>query len=309
MVLKIFKYFIQFIIVLSLFMTFKIIGPRNASFMGSSLAKIFGPLLRSKRIIEKNLKICFKKIDQKEIKRISLGMWDNIGRTFSEYVFLNNFQKKNNYLIRLHGTEYLNEIKNSNKPVVFVSGHFANFELMAMKLNSYGIRLAAMYRPLNNIFLNPIMEYLRLKYVCPIMIKKGRSNIRELLNKIKNGYSIALMVDQRTSEGKKVEFFNYPALTTTIPAQISLKYNYKVVPLYIERLSDSNFEVTIYKPIEFKKSGNHEKDTYYLTLEINKQIEKMILKKPEHWLWLHNRWKILKYVGSTLELNLSEKSH
>jgi len=106
-----------------------------------------------------------------------------------------------------------------------------------------------------------------------------------------------------------VSFFNYPALTTTIPAQISLKYNYKVVPLYIERLSDSNFEVTIYKPIEFKKSGNHEKDTYYLTLEINKQIEKMILKKPEHWLWLHNRWKILKYVGSTLELNLSEKSH
>ena len=291
MVLKIFKYFIQFIIVLSLFMTFKNIGLRNASFMGSSLAKIFGPLLRSKRIIEKNLKICFKKIDQKEIKRISLGMWDNIGRTFSEYVFLNNFQKKNNYLIRLHGTEYLDEIKNSNKPVVFVSGHFANFELMAMKLNSYGIRLAAMYRPLNNIFLNPIMEYLRLKYVCPIMIKKGRSNIRELLNNIKSGYSVIIIADQRTSEGKKIEFFNYPALTTTIPAQISLKYNCKIVPLRMERLSYNNFEMTVYKPFEYKKTDNYEKDSYNLTLEINKQLEKMILKKPEQWLWSHNRWK------------------
>ena len=115
--------------------------------------------------------------------------------------------------------------------------------------------------------------------------------MRELLGKIKNGYSVALLVDQRTSEGKKVEFFNFPALTTTVPAQISLRFDYKIVPIYIKRLSDINFEIVINKPFEYKKSGNYEKDSYDLTLEINKIIEKMILKKPEHWLWLHNRWK------------------
>jgi KDO2-lipid IV(A) lauroyltransferase len=289
--MKIFKYFLEFTIVLSLFATFRIIGLQSASFMGSYLAKIFGPLFRSKRIIEKNLKICFKKIDQKEIKRISLGMWDNIGRTFSEYIFLKNFQKNHNHLIKLNGAEYLDEIKNNKKPVVFVSGHLANFELLGTKLNRYGIRFCAIYRPLNNIFLNPIMEYLRLKYVCPIMIKKGRSNIRELLNKIKSGYSVIIIADQRTSEGKKIEFFNCPALTTTIPAQISLKYNCKIVPLRMERLSYNNFEMTIYKPFEYKKSDNYEKDTYSLTLQVNKQLEKMILKRPEQWLWSHNRWK------------------
>ena len=289
--MKIFKYFIQFTIVLSLFATFKIIGLQNASFMGSSLAKIFGPLFRSKKIIEKNLNICFKNIEQKEIKRISLGMWDNIGRTFSEYAFLKNIQKNHNNLIKLHGTEYLDEIKNNNKPVVFISGHFSNFELLGTKLNRYGIRFCAMYRPLNNIFLNPIIEYLRLKYVCPIMIKKGRSNIRELLNNIKSGYSVIIIADQRTSEGKKIEFFNYPALTTTIPAQISLKYNCNVLPLRMERLSYNKFEMTVYKPLEYKKTDNYEKDSYNLTLEINKQLEKMILKKPEQWLWSHNRWK------------------
>ena len=289
--MKIFKYFIQFTIVLSLFATFRIIGLQSASFMGSCLAKILGPLFRSKKIIEKNLNICFKKIDQKEIKKISLGMWDNIGRTFSEYVFLKNFQKNHNNLIKLSGTEYLDEIKNSNKPVVFVSGHFSNFELLGTKLNRYGIRFCAIYRPLNNIFLNPIMEYLRLKYVCPMMFKKGRSNIRELLNNIKSGYSVIIIADQRTSEGKKIEFFNCPALTSTMPAQISLKYNCKIVPLYMERLSYNNFEMTVYKPFEYKKSDNYEKDSYNLTLEINKQLEKMILRKPEQWLWPHNRWK------------------
>ncbi len=289
--MKIFKYFLEFTIVLSLFGTFKIIGLQSASFMGSYLAKIFGPLLRSKRIIEKNLKICFKKIDQKEIRKISLGMWENIGRTFSEYIFLKNFQKNHNHLIKLNGTKYLDEIKNGNKPVIFVSGHFSNFELLGTKLNQYGIRFCAIYRPLNNIFLNPIMEYLRLKYVCPIMIKKGRSNIRELLNKIKSGYSVIIIADQRTSEGKKIEFFNCPALTTTIPAQISLKYNCKILPLRMERLSYNNFEMTIYKPFEYKKSDNYEKDTYNLTLQVNKQLEKMILERPEQWLWSHNRWK------------------
>ena len=289
--MKIFKYFIEFIVVSSLFATFRIIGLQNASFMGSYLAKVLGPLFRSKKIIEKNLNICFKKISQEEIKKISHGMWDNIGRTFSEYVFLKNFNKNHDNLIKLNGREYLDEIKNSNKPVVFVSGHISNFELLGTKLNRYGIRFCAIYRPLNNIFLNPIMEYLRLKYVCPIMIKKGRSNIRELLNKIKSGYSVIIIADQRTSEGKKVDFFNHAALTTTIPAQISLKYNYKIVPLRMERLSYNNFEMTVYKPFEYKKTDSYEKDIYNLTLETNKQIEKMILKKPEQWLWSHDRWK------------------
>ena len=103
--MKIFKYFFQFLIVISLFATFKVIGQRNASFASSCLAKIFGPWFRSKKIIEKNLKICFKKIDTLEIEKISFGMWSNIGRTFAEYVFLKDFQKKIK-LVKINGTEY-----------------------------------------------------------------------------------------------------------------------------------------------------------------------------------------------------------
>ena len=289
--MKIFKYFLQFLIILSLFIIFKIIGLQKGSLLGSFLGRFFGPMFRSKKIIEKNLNICFKKITQNEIENISLGMWDNIGRTFSEYIFLKNFQRDHNNFIKINGKEYLDEIKKNNEQVVFVSGHFSNFELLGTKLNSLGIKFFAIYRPLNNFFLNPVMEYLRLKYVCPVMIKKGRSNIRELINKIKNGYSVIVLADQRTSEGKKIQFFDATALTTTMPAQISLKYNCKIVPLRMERLPTGNFEMTIYKPLENEKTDNYEKDCYNLTLEINKQLEKMILKKPEQWLWSHNRWK------------------
>lgn len=289
--MKLFKYFLQFILVISLLATFKIIGLQNASFISSWLAKLFGPLFRSKNIIEKNLNICFKEINQEEINKISIAMWDNIGRTFSEYVFLSYFKKNHNNLIKLKGSEYLDEIKKSNQPVVFVSGHFSNFELLGTKLNSYGIRFAAMYRPLNNIFLNPVIEYLRLKYICPIMIKKGRRNVRELLNKIKEGYSVIILADQRTSEGKKIDFFNSPALTSTMPAQISLKYNCKIVPLHMQRLANGNFEMTIHKPFDHEKTQNYEEDCNELTQRINKQLEKIILNVPEQWLWSHNRWK------------------
>ena len=194
--------------------------------------------------------------EEKETEIIN-GMWSNIGRTFAEYVFLKDFKfnKTNFDHIKINGTNYLNEVKNNNEPAIFYSGHFANFELMAMELDKFGIKCAAIYRPLNNFFLNPLMEYLRMKYICPNQIPKGRMGIREIISKVKDGYSIALMVDQRVSEGPRTLFFNKPAHTTTIPAQLALKYKCKLVPISLERKEGSNFEMTIYEPYKIKKNN------------------------------------------------------
>ena len=291
--MKIIKYFFEFISIISLFCIFKIIGLKNASNLGSILGKIIGPFFRSKNIIKQNIKIGLGDIDQKKEKEIINGMWSNIGRTFGEYIFLKNFKlNKTGFLhMKITGIEYLDEIKKSNKPVVFFSGHFANFELMAMELNKFGIKLAAIYRPLNNFFLNPLMEYLRMKYICPMQIPKGIYGAREIIKKIKDGYSIALMVDQRVSEGPRISFFNKEAHTTTIPTQIALKYNCKLVPIYIERKNGINFEMVIHKPYEIIKTGVHEEDLKNNSLTINQNIEKMIIKNPTQWIWSHNRWK------------------
>ena len=291
--MKTIKYFFEFITVITLFFIFKIIGLKNASNLGSMIGKFFGPLFRSKSITKENIKIGLGEISKKNEKEIINGMWSNIGRTFAEYVFLKDFKfsKINFNHVEINGTKYLDEIKKNNQSVIFYSGHFANFELMAMELDKFGIKCAAIYRPLNNFFLNPVMEYLRMKYICPNQIPKGRIGMREIISKMKNGYSIALMVDQRVSEGPREAFFNKPAHTTTIPAQLALKYGSKLVPISLERKEGIKFIMTIHEPYKVKKTGYEDQDTKNITLKINQILEKMIIKNPKQWIWSHNRWK------------------
>tara|TARA_Y100001935_G_scaffold36512_1_gene29124 strand:- start:3386 stop:4033 length:648 start_codon:yes stop_codon:yes gene_type:complete len=215
-------------------------------------------------------------------------MWNNYGRVFAEYVFMKNF--RNNQLndnIKIIGNDILEEIKKNNQKVIFVSGHFSNFELMAMQIEKAGIKLAAIYRPLNNIFVNKIMERIRRKYICKTQIKKGIGGLKELLKLNKDGYSTALMIDQRVSQGIKSNFFNEKAYTTTIPAQLVKKFKIPVVPIFIERYEDIKFKMTVFKPIKFDENQTIED----ITNQLNKILEKMIISEPNFWIWSHNRWK------------------
>ena len=215
-------------------------------------------------------------------------MWNNYGRLFAEYVFIKDFRYGQlAEKINIEGYEILDQIKKSNKQVIFVSGHFSNFELMAMSLEKTGIKLSTIYRPLNNIFLNGIMEGIRRKYICKYQIKKGIGGLKKLINLKKKNFSTALMIDQRLSEGILSDFFNQKALTTTIPAQLVKKFDIPVIPVHIERIKNLNFKISIKEPINFSKEETIEN----ITLKLNQILETMILKNPEQWIWSHNRWK------------------
>ena len=286
--MKYIKYFFQFLLAIISFIIFKILGVNNSSNLSGKIFEFIGPYFRSKKLIYSNISKAYPNSDKKELKKITKSMWNNYGRVFSEYMFIKDFRSgKLSDKIEIVGKEYLDEIKNLNKQVVFISGHFSNFELMAMYLEKSGIQLSAIYRPLNNIFLNIIMEKIRNKFICKNQIKKGLGGLKKLIGFINKNYSTALMIDQRVSEGILSDLFNTKALTTTIPAQLVKKYNMPIVPVYIERISGINFKLEIEEPIIFSK-----KDTIQdITNQLNKILEKMILKKPEQWIWSHNRWK------------------
>ena len=286
--MKIIRYFFEFLIILLLFVTFKILGFKLASNFGGYIGKIIGPFFRSKKKIKLNIKRALPKKNEEEINSIIKKMWENYGRILSEYMFIKNFRNSNNEkFLTVDGQEILDEIKSSKKPVVFISGHFNNFELMAMQIEKSGIDLAAIYRPLNNIFLNKIMESIRIKSICRKQIKKGRAGTRDIIELFKKNYSIALMIDQRLSESIRLDFFGQGASTTTLPAQISKKFGCKIVPIYIERINGIYFKMKINKPITFDKDTSVEE----ITLKLNKWLEKMILNNPEQWIWSHDRWK------------------
>ena len=286
--MKYLSYFIQFIFTIISFIVFKIIGANLASNLSGKIFEKIGPFFRSKKIIYSNIKRAIPNIENKELRKISSLMWNNYGRVFAEFMFMKDFRTgKLAQNIEINGMSILEKIKSNKEQVVFISGHLSNFELMAMYLEKSGINLCAIYRPLNNIFLNKLMESIREKYICKNQIKKGIGGLKKLIFLKNKNLSTALMIDQRVSEGILSNFFNEKALTTTIPAQLVKKFNIPIVPIYIERVDGLKFKISINEPVFFSK----ETSIKTITDELNKILEKMVIKKPDQWIWSHNRWK------------------
>jgi len=284
--IKFFIYFLQSILIYLFFLLGKIMGLNLSRKVFSWIFCLIGPIFKSNKVIDKNLHIFSKNISDDEKKQITKSMWNNYGKTFIEYIHLNILQKESSH-IQIKGESNLMRPIHSSKPVIFISGHFANFELMSMEITKKKINLATIYRPLNNFFLNPLMEYLRKKYICKNQIKKGIKGVREAIEYIQKRNSVALMIDQRVSEGDRINLFNKPALTTTLPAQLALKYKLEIIPVFIERKKDDNFIIEFFDPIQSDKF----RDKLDLSLKLNSILESMIVRNPKQWIWTHNRWK------------------
>ena len=287
--MKTLRYFIEFLFIKLFFLIFKIIGYKNSSNLGAKIGSFIGPFFRSKSVTKKNIQNCLPDLPQEQVEILIKTMWENYGRIFSEYMFIEKFRsKKLEKYLNISGVKTLEKIKKNGKPVVFISGHFNNFELMAMQLELNGIKLSAVYRPLNNFFLNRTMEDLRKNFICKNQIKKGLGGVREIIKAFSQNTSVAMMIDQRVTEGEKSILFNKDTFTTTIPAQLVKKYNCPVVPIYIKRRNNVYFDITIEDPIYFNKLD----DIKNITLKLNKWLENKILLCPDQWIWTHNKWKL-----------------
>lgn len=267
----------------------------RASAVGGWITRRFGPLLarRVQRRARANLACAFPEKTEAEIAAILRGVWDNLGRTSAEFFHLGAFRPfEDGGRVNVEGREHLEALKASGRPAVFVSGHFANWEVAAIALHRAGIETCVAYRPANNIFIDEAILETRARVMSATTAPKGPEGMRKMMAALKAGRSLAMLVDQKLNDGVEADLLGRPAMTAPAPARLALRFGAPVAPLAIERNGGANFTVRIYPPIGIADiaGASEEARTLTLTQNINDFLSERIRARPGEWLWLHNRW-------------------
>ncbi|HET7334511.1 MAG TPA: lysophospholipid acyltransferase family protein [Rhizomicrobium sp.] len=239
----------------------------------------------------KNLAAAFPEKSKTEIDKIIKEMWDNLGRTIAEYAHLDKFSiHGKNPRLEISNLDIAPELLSRNKGIIFVSGHFANWETMPFAAVQYGLEGGEVYRPVNNPFIDRWLVRQRQANGPKDQIAKGPLGTRRIFTLLRSGKAVYLLADQKTNEGIAAPFFGRPAMTTPAPAALALKLDAIVLPISNERLGGARFRLTIHPPIEFVASGDSDRDVLALTVKINAAIEQYVRARPSQWLWIHRRW-------------------
>ena len=284
----------EFLLALALGAFFRLVGIDAASAIAGKFTRMVGPLISPIQHRGRvNLKIAFPDMPDSEAAAILRDVWENLGRTTAEFAHLAMFDPETDPCrVEIVGRERLQAIAQGGRPAIFVSGHFGNWEVMSIALHALGVDYGVIYRAANNPLIDGLIIKERARVMSRRQIPKGKRGGRDMIDALKSGASLAMLVDQKLNTGGIASpFFGKPAQTAPAAARLSLKYDAPVIPIEIERLTGSRFRVSAHEPIEFRASGDVGADTQALTDLINFEIEKMIRARPGQWLWLHRRWE------------------
>lgn len=254
----------------------------RASGFAGKLVRAVGPLLRSvHRRGEANLRLIYPDMTAAERSAILRDAWENIGRTMAEYAHLETIAER----VTVENIEKLRVYAEEGKQAIFVSGHFANWEVLGAVIRREGVKFAAVYRAPNNALVDEHIIKVRAKTMTRYQVPKGKRGGRELISALKSGLSLTMVTDQKLNDGIEVPFMGHPAMTAPAPARLAKKNGIPLVPLQLVRKPGARFVVTVHDPIE---PGDRSVED--LTEEVNEMLGKFILARPEQWLWFHRRW-------------------
>lgn len=289
---KTIRYLIEAFIVKFALWCFYAIGYKRASDMASKLARMIGKIHPTHKLAYQNLSKSFPQLSTKEKEKILDDMWDNLGRIVGEYVHLarldaNEMVKK--YVITNEETKKnIAMLKQSKQGGIIFSGHIGNWEAGPKALMAHGLDVHTVYRPLNNPYVEEMTASIRGSKLIP----KGVQGTKQIIEALRKGEYVIILMDQKISEGEPVPFFFDDATTATSIARIALRYNVPLIPARVIRIDhEFKFMVDVERPLDFSRSGDLNSDIFNLTLQINQKLEKWITEFPAQWFWVHNRWK------------------
>lgn len=283
---------VEFAAARALLAFFRLIGVDAASALAGRFLRIVGPLIRPiSRRAEANLKTTFPEWAEARRRSVVAGVWENLGRTGAEFAHLDKLRPSDaGGRTEIVDAGSLGDVARGARPVIFVSGHFANWEAMPVAIHGSGVDYAFVYRAANNPLVDRLIIALREKAMSRVQIPKGKRGGRSLIEALQSGRSLAMLVDQKLNDGIAVPFLGREAMTAPAAARLSLKFAAPIVPVSLERLGGVRFKMTVHEPISFAPSGDATADVRALTILINEALERDIRARPEQWLWLHRRW-------------------
>ena len=271
-----------------LFGFLRLLGVERASGFGGKLLRTLGPLTGTHRTVTRNLRIAFPDMAAAERDRLAVDQWEQTGRTFAELAVMDRLTPESGR-IDIVGLERLHAVRDSGKPVVLISGHLANFEVMAAVIMSAGVPCQVTYRAANNPYVDALIRQSRERYGIKLFAPKG-DGTRELMAGMKRGESIALLVDQKYSQGPEVEFFGQPVNASPGAARMALKFGTVMQPLSVVRLPGVRFRVTAHEPIAVPDTDDKAADVLAGVQAANRFVEDRVREHPVDWFWVHKRW-------------------
>ena len=285
---------VEYCLAILLFFVFRLIGIDASSWIAGKFMRTIGPLLRSvSRRAEDNLTAAFPDWSGTEVMAVTKEVWENLGRTAAEFAHLeklNSSHPSRRVTIDPSTSAQVEKIIAAGQPVILVSGHFANWEIMSISVHELGFDYGVVYRAANNPLVDELIIKERAKVMTRLQIPKGKRGGRQLIEVLRSKKSLAMLVDQKLNDGIAVPLFGREAMTPPAAARLSLKFKAPIVAIEIERHNGAHFTVRTHPAIDFTPTGDTNVDVYNLTLAVNQSIEQTIRTRPGQWLWLHRRW-------------------
>lgn len=273
----------------------RLLGVERASALGGWLLRTLGPRTGTQRTVLRNLRIAFPDMTAAERGQLALDQWEQTGRAFAETAVMDLLVKQGR--IEVVGLERLHAIRDSGRPVVFVSGHFANVETLAATICGSGLPCQITYRAANNPYVDAQIKAARARYGVTLFAPKGGDGARELLAGMARGDSVALMNDQKFSEGPEVTFFGQPVNAAPGPSRLALRFGTVLQPLSVVRLPGVRFRLTIHAPITLEQTADRQADIARGVQAITRFIEDRVRESPVDWFWVHKRWPDRVYAA------------
>ena len=284
--IKYIKYPLEFCIFIIFFFFFFVLPLNISRKLGVFLALRLGQMTNANKIINKNLKIAFPNKSNEWIAQTNKGVWTNFGKVLAEYAQLNKIAKNN--IIKIIENNYSKSFFERSENKILISAHNANWEIPGIACRIKSNKISGIVREPNNPFIRFILSYLRNKYSVRCY-EKNIIGTKKLMRDFKNGFSIALLADQKLSSGIEIKFFGKNVYATALPAQLALKSKSDIYLAWPKR-QGNNFEFKFCELIESSKLQDNEENKIKKKKKINSFFEKKILENPSEYFWHHNRW-------------------